>query len=276
MAAAVPRNDPHVCCGVALWYATRVFAERRERMVTDFSEPAIDARQVARRFGARWVLRGITMEVRAGEIVGLLGANGSGKTTLLRILGTLLKPNVGVARVYGHDVALHADAVRREIGFLAHGPGVYPDLTARENLRFAVEMMCLPPVDLTAALTRFGLESVADERVRGFSAGMLRRLALARLMLRQPSLLLLDEPYSNLDSAGIALMNAVIADVRQSGGAALIVLHELAPAEGMLDRTVTIVDGRIAADGAARNDAASAAGASVSGAGAHATQGASA
>jgi heme exporter protein A len=207
---------------------------------------AIDARGVARRFGARWVLRGISFRLQPGEIVGLLGANGSGKSTLLRIFGTLLKASAGEARVYGSDVAAEADAVRAQVGFLAHTPGLYDDLTARENVAFAATMLGLPTADIDGALARVGLAAVANERVRGFSAGMQRRLGLARLLLRRPRLLLLDEPYSNLDAAGIELMNEVIVEKVRQGGAALVVLHELAPAAGMLDRTVTIVDGRVA------------------------------
>jgi len=209
---------------------------------------AIDAQGVARRFGARWVLRGVTLRLQAGEIVGLLGANGSGKSTLLRIFGTLLKASAGEARIYGSDVATEPDTVRAQVGFLAHTPGLYDDLTARENVAFAATMLGLPTADIDGALARVGLAAVANERVRGFSAGMQRRLGLARLLLRRPRLLLLDEPYSNLDAAGIELMNEVIVEKVRQGGAALVVLHELAPAREMLDRTVTIVDGKVAVD----------------------------
>ena len=211
---------------------------------------AIDAQGVARRFGARWCLRGVSLQVRPGEVVGLAGTNGSGKTTFLRILATLLKPNAGSALVYGHNVSKAPDDVRRHVGFLAHAAGLYEDLTALENLRFAAEMLGRSREGLEASLDRVGLARVTNDRVRGFSAGMQRRLALARLMLVRPRLLLLDEPYANLDLPGIAIMNAVITEVRNAGGAALLVLHELAPAAGMLDRVLTLVDGRIAAEGA--------------------------
>ena len=211
------------------------------------SRLAIDAQGVARRFGARWVLRGISLQVRPGETVGLLGANGSGKSTLLRILATLLRASAGRAMIYGCDVSTDADAVRGNIGFLAHSPGLYDDLTARENLAFAVAMLGVKPIVIDATLDRVGLSAVADERVRGFSAGMQRRLALGRMMLAKPRVLLLDEPFSNLDVAGIALMSSVIGESVRDGGAALAVLHELAPAAGLINRTVTIADGRIAA-----------------------------
>jgi len=213
------------------------------------SEFAIDAHGIARRFGARWVLRGVSLQVRPGEIVGLLGANGSGKSTLLRIFATLLKPSAGTALVYGHDLSGGADQVRAQVGFLAHSPGLYDDLSARENLVFAAAMLGFDADGVDAVLARVGLDAVSSHRVRGFSAGMQRRLSLARLLLTRKRVLLLDEPYANLDTDGIALMNAVMKDSVGAGGAALVVLHELAPAAGVLDRTVTIVDGRIAGSG---------------------------
>ena len=207
----------------------------------------LDARDIARRFGARWVLRGASITVSSGEVVGLLGANGSGKSTLLRVLATLLRPNAGSATIAGYDILREPDSVRRNIGYLAHTAGLYDDLTARENLVFAAAMLGLDRNDahLDAALERVSLGHVAGERVRGFSAGMQRRLAIARLALSQPRVLLLDEPYSNLDTAGMALMNSLITDTVTAGGAALVVLHELAPSAGIIDRLTTVHDGRI-------------------------------
>ena len=207
---------------------------------------AIGVEGLGKRFANRWVLRGVTFGVERGEVVGLLGANGSGKSTVLRVLGTMLRPNAGSAAVNGHDVVRHGASVRREVGYLAHAPGLYDDLTARENLRFAADMLGIARAAVEPVLERVGLRSVADERVRGFSAGMQRRLSLARLILRAPRVLLLDEPYANLDADGLALMNGVIADVARQGGAALVALHELAPARGILARTITLADGRIA------------------------------
>jgi heme exporter protein A len=213
-------------------------------MAEPTSDFAIDATGVARRFGTRWVLRGVTLQVRPGETVGLLGANGSGKSTLLRICATLLKPSAGSASVFGHDVVKAPDEVRSRIGFLAHEPGLYHDLTARENLEFAATMLGTAAAEVDAALARVELTYAAHERVRGFSAGMERRLAAARMLLARPRLLLLDEPYSNLDAAGISMMSGIISDVVRGGGAALVVLHELAPAAGIVSRTVTIQNGR--------------------------------
>jgi ABC-type multidrug transport system ATPase subunit len=175
----------------------------------------------------------------------------------------LLPPSAGTASLAGSDVVRDASTVRRLAGFLAHTPGLYDDLTARENLRFAADMIGVPYATAEDGLERVGLMHVAGERVRAFSAGMQRRLALARLTLHRPRVLLMDEPYSNLDAEGVALVNAVVGDVVRAGGAALLVLHELAPSGDLLDRTLTLVDGRIAAPGsgiAGRSPAASSAG----------------
>jgi heme exporter protein A len=207
---------------------------------------AIAVRALGKRFGTRWVLRGVTLDVHCGEAVGLLGPNGSGKSTILRILATLLNPSAGTASVNGQDIVREASSVRAQIGYLAHTPGLYEDLTARENLAFAADMLGVAHTAVDENLERVGLSRVSGDRVRGFSAGMQRRLALARLNLRQPRVLLLDEPYSNLDNDGIALMNEILGGIVESGGAALVALHELAPAAGMLARTLTLADGRIA------------------------------
>ena len=215
-------------------------------MSLDASDRAIVLNGLGKRFGSRWVLRGVTLEIGCGEAVGLLGSNGSGKSTILRVLATLIKPNAGSGTVNGLDLVRDAAAVRTHVGFLAHTPGLYDDLTARENLLFAADMLGVHYAGADAVLERVGLTNAADERVRGFSAGMQRRLAIARLVLRNPKVLLLDEPYSNLDSDGVDLVNSIVGDIVRSGGAALIALHELAPARQTLRRSLTIVDGRIA------------------------------
>jgi heme ABC exporter, ATP-binding protein CcmA len=208
---------------------------------------AVDASGVARRFGTSWVLRGATLRVHSGEMVGLLGANGSGKSTLLRICSTLLRPHAGTVQVWGHDTLREPHAVRSLVGYLSHSPGLYDDLTARENLLFAASMLGRDSREVDGALDRVDLLDAAHRRVRGLSAGMQRRLALARLLLVRPRLFLLDEPYSNLDPDGVLLVNSLISEWAAEGAAALVVLHELAPARGLLHRTVSIREGRIVA-----------------------------
>lgn len=198
---------------------------------------------VTRRFGRRWALRGVSLSIGRGEIVGVEGHNGSGKSTLLRILSTAIKPTGGTAQVFGADVVRAADAVRAQVGFLTHYPGLYDDLSAEENLRFACRMLGTDTSRIPALLVRVGLGREGREVVRTFSAGMQRRLSLARLLLQQPRLLLLDEPYNNFDPAGIALVNEVVREVREEGGAAMIVLHDRHSAGDILDRVVRLRQG---------------------------------
>jgi heme exporter protein A len=200
---------------------------------------------LARRFGARWALRGITLHVQPGEVVGIMGHNGSGKSTLLRVVSTALRPSAGEGWVFGHHLLREAVAVRRHIGFLAHAAGLYEDLTADENLIFAARMFGVDESGIAPVLDRVGLTGVRHERVRGYSAGMQRRLALARLVLGVPRLLLLDEPYNNFDTQGIELVNHVIREARNRGGSALVVLHDRRQGEHVLDRVIELGRGVI-------------------------------
>jgi ABC-type multidrug transport system ATPase subunit len=147
--------------------------------------------------------------------------------------------------VFGNHLVKDAIEVRRHIGFLAHAPGLYDDLTATENLIFAARMLGVREDTIRPALERVGLGHAHNERVRGFSAGMQRRLALARLILGSPGLLLLDEPYNNFDPQGIELVNEVIQDARGRGGAALVVLHDRRQGERVLDRIVELGRGAV-------------------------------
>lgn len=208
--------------------------------------PAISLHALARRFARRWALRGVTLTVQPGEIVGVLGHNGSGKSTLLRVLATAIRPSLGSGSVFGFDLARDANMVRSVAGLLAHTPGLYDDLTATENLEFAATMLGLRGAPIAELLDRVGLGHEAHERVRGFSAGMQRRVALARLMLQRPRLLLLDEPYNSFDSEGVALVNSLVRETRDAGGSVLVVLHEVLPAQGLLDRSIAMRNGAVA------------------------------
>lgn len=213
------------------------------------SVPAVELQAVARRFGRRWALRGVDLSVQPGEAVAVTGRNGSGKTTLLRVCSTLLRPTRGGGRIYGFDLVRDPSTVRSHIGFLAHRPGLYDDLTADENLSFAARMQGLDrdarADRIGSVLRRVGLWSERDERVRGFSAGMRRRLALGRVLLNPPRLLLLDEPYASFDAEGIALVNEVVLGVTGGGGAALVATHDLERSREILSREIRLHDGRI-------------------------------
>lgn len=216
---------------------------------TSAGAAAIVADGVTRRFGRRWALRGASIEVQNGEIVGLEGHNGSGKSTLLRILATLLRSTGGRALIQGRDVRADADWVRSQVALMTYHPGLYEDLTARENLDFAAAMLGRDRRDtgVDEALDRVGLAREAGERVRTFSSGMQRRLSLARLIMQRPRVLLLDEPYNSLDRQGVGLVNEVVREAvaRDGMGAALIVLHDRQSADGLLHRVEVMRQGRL-------------------------------
>lgn len=209
---------------------------------------ALELDGIVRRFGTRWVLRGISLRLEPGVVLALTGRNGSGKTTLLRLVTTAIRPTRGTGRVFGQDLVRDAAGVRDAVGILAHHAGLYEDLTASENLSFALRMYGLRADAhvILDALEEVGLGGEHDERVRGFSAGMRRRLALARLLLRPPRLLLLDEPYASFDVDGIQLVNRFAARIASAGGAVVIATHELTRGRGLIDRVVRIEDGRLA------------------------------
>ncbi len=208
--------------------------------------PALRLDGIARRFARRWVLRGLSLTVQPGEAVALMGRNGSGKTTLLRIVSTALSPTRGTGSVFGNDLQQDGQSVRELVGVLGHAAGLYEDLTALENLRFALRMAGLPADKeaIRRALAAVRLAHEENERVRNFSAGMRRRLALARLLMRPPRLLLLDEPYAAFDKDGVDLVNDFVRDRLRAGGAALIATHDVERALPVIGRVVHIIDGQ--------------------------------
>jgi heme exporter protein A len=200
---------------------------------------------LTRRYGRAWALRGISLRTDPGEVLGIEGSNGSGKTTLLRVAATLVRPTSGNVRVCGFDVLHDAAEARPHVAMLTHATGLYSDLTARENLRFAAAMMGVGEGDIPRILERLGLARHADLRVGRFSSGMQRRVALGRLMMKTPRLLLLDEPYNSFDPPGVELVNDVIRAVSAQGGATLIVLHDRGPAAGVVGRWIRLREGKI-------------------------------
>jgi len=189
--------------------------------------------------------------VVAGEAVALLGPNGSGKSTLLRILVTGARPTAGEVRVFGISPRVDGDAVRRRVGLLSDRPPLYDELTALENLKFAGAMYGLRVLDpaLRAALATVGLAHAADARVGTFSQGMAQRLALARAMLQDPDVILLDEPYNALDVDGLKLVDDFLTRLKAAGKTAILATHHIAKGLAQCDRVITLRGGRVTFDG---------------------------
>jgi heme exporter protein A len=185
---------------------------------------AIELEGLTRRYGDREALSGIDLQLDAGATLVVFGPNGAGKTTLLRVLATLLRPHGGTARVLGSGLPDEGWAVRGRIGFLGHAPLLYRDLTARENLRYHARLHGAPTTRVDELLERVGLATRADEPVHTYSRGMVQRAAVARAVLHEPELLLLDEPTSNLDPHAAELVEPLIG--RASGRTRVLTSHD--------------------------------------------------
>jgi heme exporter protein A len=187
--------------------------------------PAVELRDVGRRYGERVALAGVTLTLPAGRTLAVFGANGAGKTTLLRILATLLRAHAGEARVLGSALPRESWRVRGRVGLLSHEPLLYRDLSARENLRFHAALHDVAPERVEAVLEAVGLARRGDEPVRALSRGMAQRVAIARAVLHRPDLLLLDEPLANLDPGAAESVAPLIG--RRAGVARVLISHDV-------------------------------------------------
>jgi heme exporter protein A len=191
----------------------------------------IELTDVARSYGERAVLRGVSASVAAGSTLLVLGANGAGKTTLLRIVAGLLRPHRGAVRVEG------------AVGFLGHESLLYRDLSAAENLRYHARLHRVPERRVQAVLDAVGLDRRADDPVRTLSRGMVQRAAIARAVLHEPEVLLLDEPYANLDPGSAAQVRPLLSE-----GTRLLVSHDVEAGLAEADAVLGLRDGRVSTD----------------------------
>jgi heme ABC exporter ATP-binding subunit CcmA len=210
----------------------------------------ITARHLGKSYGPTVVLEDISFELAAGQCLAVLGPNGAGKTTLLRILATLCRPSAGQLMVSGVDALKHPDLARATIGVVAHGSYVYEDLSALENLRFWTVLAGADAflARLRGALAQVELDAVAHDRVRTFSAGMKRRLGLARVVLGQARLLLLDEPFTGLDQRGRKWLHEFLLAFKSAGGAVVVTTHSFPTGVGFADRVAILGAGRLLID----------------------------
>jgi heme exporter protein A len=212
------------------------------------SQPALRASALGKRFGRTAALDGIDLELPAGASLAVLGSNGAGKSTLLRLLAGLARPTSGSLSVAGAPA--HLPAARRRVGFIGHASLLYPQLTARENLLFAARLHQVPDAAARAELwlERAGLARVADLAVGGFSRGMSQRLAIARGLVHDPLLLLLDEPFAGLDARAAARLAEQLAALHQAGRTLVLVTHDPKRAAELGDRAIVLAAGRVVFD----------------------------
>jgi heme exporter protein A len=200
----------------------------------------IEADGVGRAYGERVVLRDVSFTLAEGRTLAVFGANGAGKTTLLRMLATLLRPHAGTLRVFERGLPREGWAVRGRLGLLAHEPLLYRDLTARENLRYHARLHSVAAARVDAVLESIEMTLRADEPVRLLSRGMVQRVAIARCVLHEPELLLLDEPFANLDPGVTALVAPLLTGTR------VLISHDIEEGLAAADDVLGLRGARVA------------------------------
>jgi sodium transport system ATP-binding protein len=213
----------------------------------------IEVSGLSKSFGAVRALDGVSFAAQDGRITGLLGPNGAGKSTCLRILSTVLTPATGTARVGGIDLVAEPLAARRALGVLPHNSGIYPQLTARENVEYYGRLHGLDEATLAARvgllLERLDLTKIADRRAKGFSQGERTKVALARALVHDPQHLLLDEPTSGLDVMATRHLRDWLRELRGLGHCVLLSSHVMQEVEALVDELVIIAAGRVTLTG---------------------------
>ena len=212
----------------------------------------IHASKLIKAFGRRPVLRGIDLEVPAGQSVALFGPNGAGKTTLIRIIAGLSKLTSGRVLLGGQDVQKSGPSLRRYIGFVSHSPLVYDSLTAEENLRFFGRMYEVPELErrIVQVLEQVGLAGRRKDVVRTYSRGMIQRLAIGRAILHNPPILLLDEPDTGLDQQAADMLRSLLMELGSSDRTVLLTTHNLERGIEWADRALILNGGRVRFDSA--------------------------
>lgn len=207
------------------------------------SRAVISGSGLIQRFGSHTILGPLDIQLAAEERLAVIGDNGAGKTTLLRILATAARPAAGRLDLFGLPAATQRERLRARLGYAGHQPGLYPDLTALENLRFFAKLHGVGPGRVETALAEVGLAAVAARRVAELSRGTQLRLALARAILHDPELLILDEPDAGLDAEAAALLQRLAA-----GRTVVIATHDRALARGLCGRSLLLRAGRDGGD----------------------------
>lgn len=224
--------------------AVQTTIDRTDNTVQDLM---IEIQQVSKRYGSIWALRDITLHVKAGTRLTVIGPNGSGKTTLIRILARLSSPSSGSLKLFGRDLSAQGDEARKQIGVVSHTSFLYPSLTAAENLIFYANMFGVSrtPNTIESLLNQVGLLDRQHDLVRTFSRGMQQRLAIARAILHQPLLLLLDEPYSGLDGTAVKLLQRILTNIHREGRTIILTTHHYQSGLEFSDQAAVLLNGRL-------------------------------
>ena len=214
------------------------------------AEPVIRAEEICKKFGARWALDKVGFTLRRGEFFSLFGPNGAGKTTLLRILSTLLRPTSGELRLFGLDPR-REDGIRVRLGYLTHRTFLYPHLTGAENLAFYGSLYGLDDLGTRIELRarEVGIASRLEDTVGSYSSGMQRRLALARTLLHDPDLVILDEPFAGVDPGGMEELAGILGNLPETGKTVVMATHHLEEGFRLGHRVMVLASGQEAFSG---------------------------
>jgi ABC-2 type transport system ATP-binding protein len=213
----------------------------------------LELSQLGRRYGSRWAVRELDAALRPGEVVGFLGPNGAGKTTSIKMIAGLLVPSEGAVRVDGHDVQVEPELAKQRLAYIPDRPYVPERLSARELLAYVAGLYGLGR-DIVETrgleqLERFGLGGREDDLLGSYSHGMRQRVLLASAMMREPKVLLVDEPMVGLDPQGARLVKRVLREAAEGGAVVLMSTHTLTVVEEICDRVLVMRQGELVADG---------------------------
>lgn len=235
------------CCDASLPIIIDMDRTLHDEVARMCAMPAIQLRSISHRYATTWAVVGADLCVERGETFALLGHNGCGKSTLLKILATRLCPTSGEGTILGHDLREGAENIRKTVCWLGHDMGLYKVLSGAENLRLAYRLGGRKPCDKTIreVMERLGVGHTGHTPVGAFSSGMRKRLALARLFLEEPAIVLLDEPHANLDRQGRALVGDCITQWKRKGVTVVMASHEHSEIIPLCDRVIVIQQGAI-------------------------------
>lgn len=210
----------------------------------------IQIKKLIKQADTKLILRGIDLSIEKGETVAILGPNGAGKSTLLKVIATLIKPSSGEVKINGLDLKKNGNDIKKLMGYLPHSSLLYEHYSPLDNLVFFGNLYGVKGVEEKAVklIKDVGLSFFLKEPVKNFSRGMIQRTAIARAIIHEPELLLLDEPHTGLDQGAISILNDVIISMKQKGATTLMVTHDFKQAAEICDRIIIIKDGKVADD----------------------------
>ena len=210
----------------------------------------IEIKKLTKQADNKLILRGVDLSIKKGETVAILGPNGAGKSTLLKVLATLVKPTSGVIKINGMDLKKNHIEIKKIMGYLPHSSLLYDHYTPLENLIFFGNVYGVKNVEqrAIALVKEVGLSFFLNEPVKNFSRGMIQRIAIARAIVHEPEILLLDEPHTGLDQGAIVILNNVILSMKAKGTTTLMVTHDFKQAAEICDRIIIVKNGKIVDD----------------------------